>query len=166
MIRKANKNDIAQIMAIFKQAVIDLKEQNIDQWQNNYPNEASILEDINEKNAYVLEENDQIYGYYYLTFDKEENYEYIEDGKWLSEEKYGTIHRIVVDSKYQNQGFAQKLFNHALATAIMNESNLRIDTHKDNIKMQKFIKKNYFVYCGIIYVSDKTPRYAYELILN
>ena len=40
--RKSTKSDITKIMDIVKQAQAYFKEQNIDQWQNNYPNEEVI----------------------------------------------------------------------------------------------------------------------------
>ena len=41
--RKSTKSDITKIMDIVKQAQAYFKEQNIDQWQNNYPNEEVIM---------------------------------------------------------------------------------------------------------------------------
>lgn len=41
---------------------------------------------------------------------------------------------------------------------------LRIDTHEDNAVMQHVIEKCGFKRCGIIYVSNGTPRIAYEWI--
>ena len=38
-----------------------------------------------------------------------------------------------------------------------------MDTHGDNKVMQNLLKKNGFVYCGIIHVEeDNDPRLAYE----
>ena len=40
---------------------------------------------------------------------------------------------------------------------------LRMDTHTDNVIMQKLLTKLGFTRCGIIYVvEDDYPRYAYE----
>jgi len=39
--------------------------------------------------------------------------------------------------------------------------NLRIDTHRDNRPMRALLAKLGFVYCGVIYVEDGTPRLAY-----
>ena len=41
---------------------------------------------------------------------------------------------------------------------------LRIDTHEDNKVMQHVLEKYGFVRCGIVYVSDGSPRIAYELL--
>ena len=45
--RKSTKNDVPKIMNIVKQAQNYFKEQGIDQWQNNYPNDEVINNDIN-----------------------------------------------------------------------------------------------------------------------
>ena len=41
---------------------------------------------------------------------------------------------------------------------------LRADTHKDNIIMQKLLARNEFIRCGTVYVSNGTPRIAYQKI--
>ena len=55
------------------------------------------------------------------------------------------------------------------AEAMAKEKNvfsLRIDTHRDNISMRRFIEKSSFDFCGVIYVEDGTPRVAFEKILK
>jgi len=37
-----------------------------------------------------------------------------------------------------------------------------VDTHRDNRVMQQIITSQGFTYCGIIYVSDGSPRLAYQ----
>ena len=43
-------------------------------------------------------------------------------------------------------------------------SSLRADTHKDNIIMQNLLARNEFIRCGTVYVSNGTPRIAYQKI--
>jgi hypothetical protein len=43
------------------------------------------------------------------------------------------------------------------------DSNLRIDTHRDNHIMQHNILKHGFKYCGIIYLESGDERLAYQL---
>ena len=40
--------------------------------------------------------------------------------------------------------------------------NLKIDTHRDNIPMQKVLKRNGFCYCGIIYLESGDERLAFQ----
>ncbi|WP_455935229.1 hypothetical protein [Haemophilus sp.] len=51
--RKSVKSDIPEIMGIIKQAQDYFKEKNIDQWQNGYPNEEVINNDIENEESYV-----------------------------------------------------------------------------------------------------------------
>ncbi|MCF7924109.1 MAG: GNAT family N-acetyltransferase, partial [Candidatus Izimaplasma sp.] len=72
------------------------------------------------------------------------------------------IHRILVDPKYQNKGIGKSLFNKAIElTKRGNYQSLKVDTHPDNIKMQRLIKSMGFKYVGYI---KSINRLAYELI--
>ena len=42
---------------------------------------------------------------------------------------------------------------------------IRMDTHDDNLSMQRFLIKYGFEYCGTIYLENKETRRAYEKIL-
>ena len=44
-----------------------------------------------------------------------------------------------------------------------NVHSLRIDTHFDNSSMRRFLKKNHFEECGIVYIRGVDKRIAYEL---
>ena len=83
-------------------------------------------------------------------------YEHIEDGNWLNDKPYLTIHRLAGD------GQVHGLFQ-CVADYCKNISrNIRVDTHANNRIMQKLMEKNGFTKCGIIYVKDGTPRIAYH----
>lgn len=56
-------------------------------------------------------------------------------------------------------------FRKAVETDINNIMDIiKVDTHEENISMQKLLKKNNFKYCGIIYLEDKSKRIAFEKI--
>ena len=54
MIRETTLDDIEQVIALYNQAIEYFKENNINQWQNNYPNRQSLINDINNKVSFVL----------------------------------------------------------------------------------------------------------------
>ena len=68
--RKSNKSDVSQIMNIIKQAQAYFKKQNIDQWQNNYPNEEVINKDIENEDSYVMINDNNIVATTVISFDK------------------------------------------------------------------------------------------------
>lgn len=165
--RKATKNDVNNILNIIDMAKEYLKSQEIDQWQNGYPNKEVIEEDIEKNIAYVSEIDGKISGYMAIVFENDPNYSEIFEGKWLSDNPYSTIHRIALDTSFRGQSLSAKMVEFAEKLTLENGySSMRIDTHNDNKVMQKLISKSGYTYCGIIYVADKTPRLAYEKIIK
>lgn len=163
---KAEKSDISEIMDIIKVAQKDLKEKGIDQWQNNYPNEEVIEDDIEKNNSYILKKEKNIIGTLALIFDKEETYEKIYEGDWLSYDKYAVIHRIAIDFKYRGTGLASEFLREIEKLVLSKEIySVKVDTHRNNIVMRNFLMKNGYRECGIIYLYDGAERIAYEKIL-
>jgi ribosomal protein S18 acetylase RimI-like enzyme len=161
--RKATLGDIHDIMNIIVKAQTYFREQGIDQWQNGYPNDQIIKDDINDGNSYVLLVNDIILGTAAILFGIEKTYEVIYNGKWLSDGEYATLHRIAIDSNFWGLGLASTILRKAEKLCIENNINsLRVDTHEDNLPMQGLLKKNGYNYCGIIYLEDGSKRLAYE----
>lgn len=164
--RKAQEADISSIMEIIKQAQSYFKIQEINQWQNNYPNIEVIKNDLENDYGYVLLKDKHIVGTVSLSFDGEISYQRIYNGAWKSDEEYAVIHRIAVKDNYKGLGLASTMIQYIEEICRnKNIKSIRIDTHKENISMQKLIKKNGFEYCGIIYLVDKSERLAFEKIL-
>ena len=93
----------------------------------------------------------------------EPNYNYIE-GKWLQDGKYLVVHRIAIRDNYKGQGLAKIILDETLKL-FPNISSIRMDTHDDNLSMQRFLTKYGFNYCGTIYLENKEKRRAYEKLL-
>lgn len=164
--RKTNHKDVEQVMEIIKQSQQYFKDQGIDQWQNGYPNEDVIKEDISNDHSYVLLKDNKILATTVLSFDGEETYNEIHDGKWLSNDDYAVIHRIAVNTEYKGLGLSGEIIKEAeKKCSERNIKSIKVDTHKDNISMQKLLEKNGFKYCGIIYLNDGDTRVAFEKIL-
>lgn len=164
--RKAIESDINDIMNIIKQAQKYLKEQGIDQWQDNYPNYETINNDIKNNNGYVLLNDNTIIGTVTIIFDGEKTYDTIYNGRWITNGEYATIHRIAVDSNYKGLGISSIILKNIEEISLQkNMHSIRVDTHRANISMQRFLNKNGFKYCGIIYLEDKKERIAFEKII-
>ena len=165
-LRKSTQEDIDRIMEIIKQAQNYFKENNIDQWQNNYPNEEIIKEDISNGESYVLLNNNKIVGTTVISFNRESTYDKIYEGKWLTNDKYANIHRIAVDNEYKGQGLSGEILKYVEACCREKGiHSIKGDTHEDNLSMQKFFEKNGFKYCGVIYLEDGDKRVAFEKTL-
>lgn len=159
-------SDIPQIMDIIGQAQEYLKMNEIPQWQNGYPNQDTIQQDIDQESSYVLVEGSEILATLALSFDGETSYDTTYEGQWRSKGEYGVIHRIAVDSNYKGRGIASAMIEFVKDICIARGvHNVRVDTHRQNHSMQRLLEKNEFQYCGIIYLADGAERIAFELLL-
>lgn len=164
--RKAVETDIDDIMNIIKQAQAYFKEQGIDQWQNNYPNPETIGNDIANKRSYILLKDNNIVATAAVSFDGEKTYDSIYEGEWITNSQYAVIHRIAVDNTYKGLGLSSKIIKNVEELCLSKGvHSIKIDTHEENISMQKLLKKNKFQYCGVIYLEDGNKRIAFERTL-
>jgi len=156
-IRKTTYDDIDKIMDIYHNAKIFMtKTGNPNQWIDGYPQVELIKSDIKNENSYLcLDENNNIIGTFCFIFGVEPTYANI-NGKWLNEKPYGVIHRIAVQTHTKNIG------TFCLDWALEQCKNIRIDTHRDNIPMQKTLEKNNYQYCGVILWEDGSERIAFQ----
>ena len=163
--RNATVLDIYGIMKIIEQAQAYFKENGVNQWQNNYPNIETIKNDIEKGYGYVLEDNGKIVGTVAVSFDGEKTYDAIYEGEWLSGGEYAVIHRMAVDNAYKGRELSSVIIK-CIENICLDKGvhSIKIDTHSENISMQRVIEKNNFKYCGIIYVEDKSARLAFEKI--
>ncbi|MGI6140515.1 MAG: GNAT family N-acetyltransferase [Caldicoprobacterales bacterium] len=167
LLRKSTPDDLTGIMDIIKQAQTYMNENGIDQWQDNYPDENVISNDIKNCYSYVLVEKGILIGTAAVLFDGEKTYDSIHDGEWLTSGKYAAVHRVAVSSAYRNTGAAAAMMKHIEQLCVQNEVySIKIDTHEDNLPMRKFLGKCGFQYCGIIYLEDGSKRLAFEKLLK
>ena len=153
---KADAKDIPAIMEIVEDAKKYMHDKGIPQWINGYPDEETFLENISSNCLYVYKEGEEILAVLAVK-EYEPTYEYIE-GKWLHDDPYIVIHRMAVKDRRKGQGIAGKVFEELKRE----NPHIRIDTHEKNASMKRCVLKNGFVYCGVIYLEDGSPRNAYE----
>lgn len=155
----AGPKDIDMILSIIDEARAIMRDSgNMTQWDKGYPSKEIILNDIEQGQAFVCMAEAEIVGYFcFIKGDSPDpNYELIEGGAWLNDRPYGVIHRLASGRKVK--GIAQLAFDFAFSII----DNIKVDTHHDNRPMQHFLKKSGFMYCGVIYVADRTPRDAFQ----
>ncbi|MBQ8893028.1 MAG: N-acetyltransferase [Clostridia bacterium] len=161
MIRRASKEDLPEILDIYRGAQAFMAETgNPNQWGNFYPSIELLEDDISKQQLYVVVRENILSGVFVFFIGDDPWYDVIDHGDWLDKSPYGVIHRIA--SRAGEKG----IFKEALDFCLSKIGHLRIDTHADNKIMQHIVTKNGFKKCGIIYVHEnKSPRIAYELLL-
>ena len=156
-VRKTKDEDIAAAVEIYDAARAFMRAAgNPDQWQNGYPGKKEILSDMKEGRSYVCEDGGEVVAVFYFGEGPDPTYDKIYGGAWLNEEPYSVIHRIAV--KHHGRGIVDFCF----AECAKRADNLRIDTHKNNIPMQRVLHRAGFKECGTIYLSSGAPRIAFQ----
>lgn len=169
IIRKAAEADLGVLMPIFEEARGTIAALGIDQWQNGYPSEAVIREDIRLGRSHLAEEEGMVCATFALLLDGEPTYDKIYEGHWLSGDDcraYVAIHRVAISLCFRGSGIAGRILAFAAEQAAKQAfSALRIDTHEGNVVMRRMLEKNGFIHCGTIYLEDGSKRVAYERLL-
>ena len=83
MIRKANVSEIEQIITITRACAANMIEQNIFQWNEQYPTLEAFENDSKRNELYVLTFSEEIIGSIVISTLKDEEYN---DVSWLTEE--------------------------------------------------------------------------------
>ena len=158
-IRKTVETDLVQIENIYENAKKFMRETgNPNQWNTQRPNAQSAREDMENGVGYVAEEDGQVLAVFMFSQEPDPTYAKIYGGKWLSDAPYGVIHRIAVAK--QGCGIIGQCIDYCFALC----KNLRIDTHRDNLPMQRALLKRGFAYCGVIHLQNGDERLAYQKI--
>lgn len=167
-VRCATNSDIDSIMSVVKSAQEYLKNQGINQWQDGYPNREAIETDVNTAEAYVLDDNGKIAGYFAIYTENEPVYDYLEGGEWLSDTRnHAAMHRVCISGNYRGQGLAHMIYTYATERAeALGRDSLRVDTHHDNKIMRHMAESHGFVACGSVYYPGNLKRIAFEKLLK
>ena len=162
--RIANESDRESILEIYIEGSNALKEDGVDQWQDNY---VPSFKDIDEHlgiDLYVLEYHKRVVSTACLVEGIDEYYENI-DGKWNTSIPYISIHKVATSNKYKKQSFAKKMMSYIENFAKRKRMDLRIDTHKDNKKMRNFIISCGYKYTGEVVLQGELERLAYDKVI-
>jgi len=161
VLREAVLSEIPVIWEILQDAIEQRRLDGSTQWQDGYPNELSVKNDIENGNGYVLTENESILCYTAIMFDKDPAYENIE-GKWLTDGDYTVVHRVAVSKLAKGKGIATKLFEKIEILSVENNIySIKVDTNFDNVPMLKILDKLKYTYCGEVYLRG-SARKAFE----
>lgn len=165
--RQAKISDLDQIVEIIELSKKYLKETKVDQWQDGYPAKEDLRRDIESGNSYVLTNKDEIIATTVISLEGESTYNSIFNGEWITNEEYIVMHRVAVHDRYKGKGIFKELIKEAENLALNKGIfSIKIDTHRDNISMQKAVLKNDFKKCGIIYLEDGSERIAFEKVMK
>ncbi len=175
-VRLATEADLDELLRVFAAARLFMRENgNPTQWGTDRPTREDVLGNVRGRCCYAVERDGRIRGTFALKFGPDPMYASIEGGEWLSDEPYMTIHSLASDGTARGVAGAAFRFAEARPSRFLSGQtdtpdepvrSLRIDTHRNNRKMQEIIRANGFAYCGIVHmVTDGTERLAFQKAL-
>lgn len=157
-IRQSTKADLPRILELIEYGRQKMRAVgNLEQWTDGNPRQEVLLQDIEQGNSYIVEDDGLAVGTFALIKGPDVTYHHIYEGQWLDEtDDYWVIHRLA--SSPEVHGILKAVLDYAFTRT----TNIRIDTHRDNVIMRRALDKYGFSYCGIIYLLDGAERLAYQ----
>ena len=160
-IRKSTPADLPRMLELYAQAREFMAENgNPTQWAGGYPGQRMLEQDMADGVSYVCEgEDGGILGTFVFFVGEDESYREIFEGDWADHTvPYGVVHRITSDRSGRGAG------GFCLDWCFEQCGNVRIDTHRDNLPMQRLLAKCGYRRCGIVYVRGGEERIAFQKV--
>jgi len=159
-------SDLPALVTLFQDAKDYLDQQKIFQWTDFYPSKEVIEKDLKDQTLFVLKNKQELIGAVTLNDHQDEEYQAI---NWkFNDRKVLVIHRLMVDPKFQNKGYAKQIMDFAETFARKNQySSIRLDTYTQNkISFEFYKKRNYVLRGNVFFTGRKDPFYCLEKELN
>lgn len=168
MISRGLPHEIDAIIALTKRCGSHMRENGIDQWDENYPDYGSIANDLKTETLFAYREGDAIVGIVVLNETQDEEYGEI---NWSTSEsdRNLVVHRLAVDPSHQGKGIARTIMDFAENFAREQQyDSIRLDTFSQNPRNQRFYSNRGYTDLGPVYLKYKKehPYFCYELLLK
>ena len=139
--RKAQKNEAEAVLDLYK-SVISMP---FCTWDESYPGEEEIKEDLSEGTLYVLEEDQKLIGAISIVPKNELNHL----DCWTIKENVREFARVVIRPDHQEKGLSVHLVEEIIKELKkQNTEAIHIAVAKENIPAQRLYKKMGFTFCG------------------
>ena len=159
--------EIEEILELTHACGQHMRDHGIDQWDESYPNQEVILQDLKTQTLFTYRENNEILGIIVLNEQQDEEYSQI---NWSTSktDRNIVVHRLAVKPSEQKRGIARRLMDFAEKWSRDNLYDaIRLDTFSQNLRNQRFYLKRGYTDLGSVYLKYKKddPYYCYELLL-
>lgn len=153
-IEKGQLADLQALFQIYKNGKIELDRKGIFQWTDAYPSIFTVEDDLKKGDLYVLKNDIEIIGAINVNEEQDEIYRKID---WkFDDSKVLVVHRLVINPKYQRQGYATKMMDFAEDFAIKNNyTSIRLDVFIPHKGAVDFYKKRNYVNRGNVYFPER-----------
>lgn len=129
-IRLATQDDVPAVMALVRACVADMRKNGIEQWDEIYPDEKTLLRDAGSGTLFIAEDDGGLIGV--LVINEYQDPEYA-DVPWTLDGRVAVLHRLMVNPLRQRQGMARRLTEWAQArAAALGYDVMRLDAFTSN----------------------------------
>lgn len=129
-IRKALKQDLREVMALYKNCTVKMNQLGLYNWHDSYPDLETIRNDIQTGTLYILE-TDRIHGA--VALNNIQPPEYINIIWDYREAPYLVVHRLAISPAQQGKGYGMRLMEFAEKLAITTSCpSIRMDVYTIN----------------------------------
>ncbi len=168
MISPGLPHEIDEILVLTKACGKHMRDNGIDQWDENYPDRDSISNDLRTETLFAYRENGEILGVVVLNETQDEEYGQIQ---WSTgdDDRNLVVHRLAVRPDHQGKGIARKLMDFAEEFALKQGYDaIRLDTFSQNPRNQRFYLNRGYTDLGPVSLKyrDDFPYFCYELLLH
>lgn len=168
MISNGKPEELDAILALTRACGKHMRENGIDQWDENYPDRESLKRDIASNTLFAYRENGAVLGI--VVLNETQDHEYAEvDWSTSETDRNLVVHRLAVSPNHQGKGIARKIMDFAEDWAKKQAFDaIRLDTFSQNPRNQRFYKNRGYSELGSVYLSYKKdhPYFCYELIIK
>ena len=168
MISVGQLNELEAILQLTRACGQHMRDNGIDQWDEQYPDRAVLVNDLQTETLFAYREGDEILGVVVLNETQDEEYG---DVSWSTseEDRNIVVHRLAVRPDQQGRGLGRKLMDFAEQWARDNRYDaIRLDTYSQNPRNQRFYTHRGYTNLGPVFLKYKRehPYFCYELLLR
>ncbi len=163
---KAEYKDLIPVMDTVGACVAHLREQGIYQWNEMYPTEKVLAEDIRAGTLYIVNDGETCRGMVVLN--------QVHDTEWKNAhwsedcENPLCVHRLIVHPEWQNQGVGRALMEFAHSYAVDNNHDcIRFDAYSGNPPLVETYQRMGCKKTGeAIFPYRELPFWCYEMMVE
>jgi ribosomal protein S18 acetylase RimI-like enzyme len=158
--------DVGRIMSLIRNCIKTMESQGIYQWNEFYPTQEVIRDDIENETLHVLREDGDVLGIIVLNEEQPSEWGKV---NWSTREgKVLAVHRLAVNPKWQQKGIGGRLLDFAEEYAVREKySSIRLDTYSGNpIAICLYEKHGYKRVGQVRFSKRELPFYCYEKTLR
>jgi ribosomal protein S18 acetylase RimI-like enzyme len=158
-IRPARIEELDSLLRIVKGAIRDMESRGIMQWDDVYPDEATLRKDVEQQHMHVIEVDGQVAGMVCINDIESPEYQAV---PWEYPGKVLVVHRLAIDPGHQRKKLASRLMDFAEQQALLRKyQTIRLDAFTKNPASLALYEKRGYRMAGTV-VFRKGPFHCYE----